>query len=110
LYRIAHNLVAIWHRDQSRRKFVPLEEMQLGPQRRDGPDQLTEQKEEKDELITVIQRLPPTRQQLLILKFVEGMSNAEIGKVMGRSEGAIKSLYHRTLLSLREMLGVEGQL
>ena len=26
---------------------------------------------------------------------------------MGRSEGAIKSLYHRTLLSLREMLGVE---
>jgi RNA polymerase sigma-70 factor (ECF subfamily) len=109
LYRIAHNLVANWHRDQSRRKFVPLEEMQLSPQRRDGPDQMTEQKEEKDELITVIQRLPPTRQQLLILKFVEGMSNAEIGKVMGRSEGAIKSLYHRTLLSLREMLGVEGQ-
>ena len=109
LYRIAHNLVANWHRDQSRRKFVSLEEIQLSAQRRDGPDQVTEQKEEKDELIAVIQRLPPTRQQLLVLKFVEGMSNAEIGKVMGRSEGAIKSLYHRTLLSLREMLGVEEQ-
>jgi RNA polymerase sigma-70 factor (ECF subfamily) len=42
------------------------------------------------------------RQQILILKFVEGMSNAEIAIIMRRSEGAIKSLYHRTLLSLRE--------
>jgi RNA polymerase sigma-70 factor (ECF subfamily) len=32
------------------------------------------------------------------------MSNAEIGQVMGRSEGAIKSLYHRTLVSLKELL------
>ena len=99
--------MANWHRDQSRRKFIPLEEIKLSPQRRDGPDQVAEQEEEKDQLLDVIQRLPPARQQLLILKFVEGLSNAEIGGVMGRSEGAIKSLYHRTLLSLREMLGVE---
>jgi RNA polymerase sigma-70 factor (ECF subfamily) len=54
--------------------------------------------------LAAIRRLPADRQQLLILKFVEGLSNAEIGEVMGRSEGAIKSLYHRTLLALREML------
>jgi RNA polymerase sigma-70 factor (ECF subfamily) len=107
LYRIAHNLVANWHRDQSRRKFIPLEEIKLSAQHRDSPDQVAEQEEEKDQLLDVIKRLPPARQQLLILKFVEGLSNAEIGDVMGRSEGAIKSLYHRTLLSLREMLGVE---
>jgi RNA polymerase sigma-70 factor (ECF subfamily) len=39
-----------------------------------------------------------------MLKFVEKLSNAEIGRVMGRSEGAIKSLYHRTLVSLKELL------
>jgi len=39
------------------------------------------------------------------LKFVQDMSNAEIGRIMQRSEGAIKSLYHRTLLSLRDDLG-----
>jgi RNA polymerase sigma-70 factor (ECF subfamily) len=108
LYRIAHNLVANWHRDQGRRKFISLEDIKLRIQRRDGPDQMAEQKEEKDQLLEAIRRLPPDRQQLLILKFVEGMSNAEIGKVMGRSEGAIKSLYHRTLLTLREMFDVEG--
>ena len=44
---------------------------------------------------------------LLILKFVERMSNAEIGRIMGRSEGAIKSLYYRTLTMLRNDLGDE---
>jgi RNA polymerase sigma-70 factor (ECF subfamily) len=48
--------------------------------------------------------LPPDRQQLLILKFVEGMSNAEVAVIMMRSEGAIKSLYHRTLMALRDEL------
>ena len=33
------------------------------------------------------------------------MSNAEIGAIMGRSEGAVKSLYHRTLLALRDQIG-----
>jgi RNA polymerase sigma-70 factor (ECF subfamily) len=50
----------------------------------------------------VIRRLPPERQQLLIMKFVERFSNAEIGQIMGRTEGAIKSLYRRTLLTLRD--------
>jgi RNA polymerase sigma-70 factor (ECF subfamily) len=45
--------------------------------------------------------LSPDRQQLLILKFVDHLSNAEIAVIMRRSEGAIKSLYHRTLSALR---------
>ena len=38
------------------------------------------------------------------MKFVERLSNAEIGAIMNRSEGAVKSLYHRTLLALRDEL------
>ena len=104
LYRIAHNLVANWHRDHSRRKVVSLEDVNLSPPLREGPQHLAEQREEENELLVAVRRLPADRQQLLILKFVEEMSNTQIGTVMGRSEGAIKSLYHRTLLSLREML------
>jgi len=44
----------------------------------------------------------------LILKFVEHLSNAEIGEIMDRSEGAVKSLYHRTLLALRDEVGDMG--
>ncbi len=104
LYRIAHNLVANWHRDRGRRKIIALEDF-VGPSpHTDFPDWQAEDKEEQEVLLRVIRRLPEERQQLLILKFIERMSNAEIGEIMGRTEGAIKSLYHRTLAALREEL------
>jgi len=102
LYRIAHNLVANWHRDNSRRKEIPLDEIILVRHSGDLPEAVLIDHEEKENLLKVIHRLPADRQQLIILKFVEHLSNAEIGQVMGRSEGAVKSLYHRTLLSLRD--------
>jgi RNA polymerase sigma-70 factor (ECF subfamily) len=107
LYRIAHNLVANWHRDQGRRQMVPLNEVglhDLAAMRADAPEILAENREEQERLLAVIRRLPGERQQLLILKFVDHLSNTEIGAVMHRSEGAVKSLYHRTLLALRDEL------
>jgi RNA polymerase sigma-70 factor (ECF subfamily) len=104
LYRIAHNLVANWHRDNSRRKDMPLDEGLLVEQHFNFPELELLQTEERERLLDVIRTLPTDRQELLILKFVDGLSNAEIGRVMGRTEGAIKSLYHRTLLSIRDEL------
>ena len=101
LYRIAHNLVANWHRDNSRRKEVPLDETLLVRPDGEHPEFALLRLEERERLLKVIHRLPSDRQQLLILKFVHHLSNAEIGQIMGRTEGAVKSLYHRTLLSLR---------
>jgi len=109
LYRIAHNVVANWHRDRSRRKVIALDELVLHQQWRPSPEGLVEADEEKRELLKVIRRLPADRQLLLILKFVEGMSNQAIGQVMGRSEGAVKSLYHRTLLALRKEMAPQSQ-
>lgn len=108
LYRIAHNIVANWHRDHSRRQIISLDEMVMRTLKREGPVALAEKHEAQDFLLQVVRRLPPERQQLLILKFVEQMSNAEIAQVMGRTEGAIKSLYHRTLVALRKELASEG--
>jgi RNA polymerase sigma-70 factor (ECF subfamily) len=105
LYRIAHNLVANWHRDRSRRKVVSLDGLAVVEhQQDDGPFQQVTQGERREALLAAIQRLPADRQQLLILKYVERLPNAEIGRIMGRSEGAVKSLYHRTLLALRQDL------
>lgn len=109
LYRIAHNVVANWHRDQSRRKVVALDELVLYQRWQQSPEGLVEENEEKRELLKAIRRLPADRQQLLILKFVEGMSNEATGQIMGRSEGAIKSLYHRTLLALRKEIVPQSQ-
>jgi RNA polymerase sigma-70 factor (ECF subfamily) len=104
LYRIAHNLVANWHRDHKRRKVVALEQVSLSGDKEENPQKAAERSNERDLLLAAIHELPPERQQLLTLKFVERMSNADIGRLMGRSEGAIKSLYHRTLVSLKNLL------
>lgn len=104
LFRIAHNLVANWHRDRHRRPTVPLSENVHEPVS-DRVEATLERQEDRERLLAAMRRLPPERQQLLILKFVEGMSNAEIAQIMGRSEGAVRVLYHRTLEALRKELG-----
>ena len=84
--------------------MVGLENLDLSGDKQESPHHAAEQTNERELLLAAIQHLPRERQELLMLKFVERMSNAEIGRVMGRSEGAIKSLYHRTLVSLKELL------
>lgn len=101
LYRIAHNLVANWHRDNARRKEYPLEDHINLPFHGDHPEVSMIKTQEKDKLLSIIRELPEERQIVVILKFVEHLSNSEIAVIMNRSEGAIKSLYHRTLMQLR---------
>ncbi|HCU57630.1 MAG TPA: RNA polymerase subunit sigma-70 [Anaerolineaceae bacterium] len=111
LYRIAHNLVANYHRDRARKQEVSLDDMQgqtlvqTSPQ----PEPRLVRSQEVENLLVMIRDLAPYRQELLILKFVDQLSNAEIGQIMRKSEGAIKSLYHRTLLELREKMESEQE-
>ncbi len=108
LYRIAHNLIANWHRDRSRHQEIPLSDTPTLQYKGASPESAAVQSQDREALLKIIRHLPPERQHLLILKFVEDLSNAEIGIIMGRSEGAVKSLYHRILMALRdELIGVD---
>ncbi len=104
LYRIAHNLVANWRRDRGRHPELPLDDLLQAQTKEASPHAQAETAEDNRVLLEAMRRLPPERQHLLILKFVDDLSNEEIGQILGRSEGAIKSLYHRTLLALRDEL------
>jgi len=114
LHRIAHNLTANWHRDQSRRATVSLEGL-AGDGEAEGEadgetlgDNVAARMFDNARIAAAIRRLESDRQDLLVLKFSQGLSNAEIAARLGRTEGAIKSLYHRTLLALREELAAGG--
>ncbi len=101
LFRIAHNVVANWHRDRQRNKTVPMDDATLTAEM--GTDRL-EMVEDVAQLRRAMTKLPQDRQQLLLLKFNEELSHAEIGKIMNRSEGAVKALLHRTLKALKHEL------
>lgn len=104
LYRIAHNLIANWYRERSRHKNIRLDDITALPARSTSPQQYVEQNEETQILLCAIRKLSARQQQLLILKFSEQLSNEEIGRLLGCSEGAVKALYHRTLVALRNQL------
>jgi RNA polymerase sigma-70 factor (ECF subfamily) len=104
LFRIAHNLVANWHRDTSRRQTFSLDVIVDTPDSASSPLEQAEGNDESQRLWAAIRHLPPERQQLLVLKFVDELSTEQIAVIMGRSEGAVKALLHRTLVAMRHQL------
>lgn len=108
LYRIAHNLVANWHRDNGKRRFLPLDNLWSHNDDRATPEDEAERVEEESALWDAIERLPADRRQLVLYKLQSRLSNLEIGKSMQKSESAIKSLYFRTLTALKEDLQSKG--
>ncbi len=109
LFRIVHNLVANWHRDRGRRPTFPLEAALDIADPGDSLHDEAANREEFARLWAAIRQLPPERQQVLVLKFVDGLPSAQIALIMGRSEGAVKALLHRTLVTLRRQLRPAGE-
>jgi len=104
LLRIAHNLVANWHRRSKRRQVVGLDSTEELQDTSATPDEAVESEEEVARLRKALEALPAERQQVLILRFAEGMRHKEIGQVMGKSAGAVKVMVHRSLVSLSKSL------
>jgi RNA polymerase sigma-70 factor (ECF subfamily) len=102
LFRIAGNLIN--RRGRGSGREIPVEDVTVlrgFEDADDDPADIAWRTEEAGELTQLLTRLPPDQQRVLILKFSHGLKNREIGEQMGRSEGAIKQLVHRALVSLR---------
>ena len=105
LMTIAHNLLVNWYRDRGRRpRAASLDEAMEIPADVPGPESSLERSERIRVVREAIGELAPERQQLITLKYVNGLTNAQIGRTMGRTEGAVKALHHRTLRQLHAAL------
>jgi RNA polymerase sigma-70 factor (ECF subfamily) len=103
LFRIAHNL-AMDHFRASRR-WQPEEEV---PEPVDDAEPSAEasalQTIGRESMLELIEHLSQEQQQVLTLKFVFNLPNAEVATILDKSEGAIKSLQHRALVSLQKQI------
>lgn len=105
LMTIAHNLLVNWYRDRGRRPPpASLDEALQLPSGAPGPESHLERNERIQTIRTAIERLSPEQQRLITLKYVDGKTNAEIGRMMGKTEGAVKAMHHRTLRRLLALL------
>jgi len=103
LYRIAHNQLVSEIRRMQRRPSLELENTESIRDSTSSAEEYSEQQE----LLGVIDCLPSNQRQVIILKFIEGLDNHEISKIMGKREGAIRALQMRALATLRKELSKE---
>ena len=94
LFRIARHRIADYHRQQ-----LP-DRLSAVPNLTDSMPLLATQvakRELQQQLRTTIADLPPAKRELIALRFAAGLSFREIGKVVGKREGAVKMALRRTL-------------
>ena len=104
LYRIAHNYTIDVLR--SRQKQLAIETEVTADV--SYSKQEAEVRLKRRELLEAVARLPQNQKQVIILKFIEGLDNQEIGQVMNKNQGAIRVLQMRALATLRQRLGGEA--
>ena len=102
LYRLAHNLVIDYHR--TRHEAMPLDEILDAEDEQTGPEDIASLRLDVQTLQKAITQLTEEQQQVVILRFVQGLSHGEVAAIMGKNEGAIRGLQHRALQALQGLL------
>jgi RNA polymerase sigma-70 factor, ECF subfamily len=106
LFRIAHNL-SMDHFRASRR-WQPEEEVPEPP----GAEARSAEEEAlhsigRKSMLELIEGLSDEQRQVLTLKFVFSFSNGDVATILEKTEGAVKSLQHRALVSLQKQLATD---
>ena len=101
LYRIAHNVTADHRKKAARASEHQVREAPIDIE--DHRDQVRAMDSQTD-MMNAIRSLTEDQQQVIILRFYHGMSNADVARVVGKPEGAVKALQARGLRSLRRFL------
>lgn len=99
LYRIAHNMTHDYLKAQGRSRTSLLSKLREEPlaSGRDSPEGVAL----LQDLTIALRRLPAGQQEVIVLRFLQGLATAEVAQVLGKSEGAVKGLQSRALKSLR---------
>ena len=102
LYRIARN----WITDQFRRQPpLPLDpEIPIAGEASDDPAFAVGHILQQERVRRALMHLTPDQRQVILLKYIEGWSNAEVAASVNKPIGAVKSLQHRALNALHRLL------
>ena len=95
LYAIARNLVIDYYR--SKKDLIPLEAAAALPADAQSPDEQVELRFDLEAMRDALQCLSADQQQALILKYIAGLPNDTIAKIMNKQAGTIRGLQMRGL-------------
>jgi len=103
LFRIAHNLAMDHFR--ATKRWQPEEEVpEPEGSEESSAEEAALQSIGRRSMLELIENLSHEQKQVLTLKFVFNFSNGEAATILGKSEGAVKSLQHRALAALQKRI------
>ncbi len=102
LFKIAHNVVIDHVRKMSKRKTVPLNDMEI-------PDRLSveetvETRLQVERLSEALEQLTPSQREVIGLRFFAGLSSAEVGEISGKSGAAVREMQRAAIEKLRKLI------
>jgi RNA polymerase sigma-70 factor (ECF subfamily) len=103
LYRTMHNLVVDRHR-RNEPAWSELIAEQISADELSNPAVSVQRQLEGHEVRALLWQLTIELRQVIVLKFFQGLRNAEIAKVLGKTTGSVKALQHRGLASLQKLI------
>jgi RNA polymerase sigma-70 factor (ECF subfamily) len=105
LYRIAHaRTVDYWRQQQRRKEVVLLDSL---PATDPLPEDVVVARSEWDAAVDLLAQLTDDQRDVIILRFIEEMSLAEVADTLDKTVGAVKALQHRALASLARLQRAE---
>lgn len=107
LFRIAHNQVIDYWRKTKSRTPLPLDESLVGEDI--DPEEIAERDLNLNRIVQAMGQLTKAQREVIELRFAGELSTAEVAKILGKSEGAVKVLQHNALANLRRRLSEPEQ-
>ena len=102
LFRIAHNQVVDYLRKKTKQATAPLGESLVSND--SNPQLMAEHKLDIEQLVSATKRLTRAQREVISLRFAGELPIAQVAKVMGRSQGAVKALQRSAIVALRKAL------
>ena len=103
IYRVARNAVIDFYRARGARQYEPVEVLENLPANDDSYLRI-EAGQEVEKVMLVIKKLKQDYQEVVLLKYVEELSTAEISEILGRSQMNVRVTLHRAMKKLKELL------
>jgi RNA polymerase sigma-70 factor (ECF subfamily) len=102
LFKIAHNLLVDYLRKVSKRKTIPIDTLEIS----DGVDleETVERRLQSEKLSQALKQLTLAQREVVGLRFFAGLTSTEVGKILGKSSGAVREMQSAAVKSLRKLM------
>ncbi len=105
IFRIAKNQAINKSREDKRYPKVPLSELEpylMAPPRSTDPLEHVIRGEQRERVVSVVDQLPPRQKTAILLRFGQDFTHRQVGQIIGKGEGATKTMIFRTLKQIKQ--------